>query len=62
MVYETETTFLQNLKTISKTVLLYSNYTTDNMIKLLGACNSFEGENKTVMAVISEIDPLNQPA
>eukprot|EP00347_Sterkiella_histriomuscorum_P004436 403360465 len=61
LVYETTTIFDEHLKTHSKTSLVYNKYTTDNLIKLLGSCNSFENDSKTVMALITEIDPNSQP-
>jgi hypothetical protein len=60
-VYETETTFGENLKTNSSTSLLFQKRTTDNVFKVLGCCNNFENEEKAVIAMITEVDPDKQP-
>ena len=60
LVYETETTLNENFKTTSSTNLLFQRYTTDNVHRILGSYNSFENEEKTVLALLSEVDPNKQ--
>ncbi|CDW90006.1 wd-40 repeat-containing protein [Stylonychia lemnae] len=61
LIYETDTELFENMRTKTETNLLYNKYTTDNLLKLLGSCSDFENENKTVIAMITEQDPSNQP-
>lgn len=75
LVYETHTSMLAGLKSLTSTKLLFHAYTTDNLIQLLGSVHfesewsssmstknkSFPvGKNKTVLALMTEVDPNRQ--
>jgi len=57
LVYETQTSLLANLKTLSQTKLLYHVFTPDSTISLLGSIH-IARDQRTVVAMMSEIDPL----
>ena len=66
LVFETQTTLLENLKTLSQTKLLYHVYTTDCPVNLLGSINfqsewstsrGSEANNRTVIALMTEVNP-----
>lgn len=63
LVYETTTTLLANLKTLSTTTLLYHVYTTDCVKSILSTV--YGGTNggtsaTTYVALVSEVDPKRQ--
>lgn len=67
LVFETQTTLLANLKTLSQTKLLYHMYTTDCTLQLLSCQHySANGEHpggmgaRTVLALLTEVDPKRQ--
>ena len=69
LVFETQTTLLENLKTLSQTKLLYHVYTTDCPVNLLGSINfqsewstsrGSEANNRTVIALMTEVNQSRQ--
>lgn len=68
LVFETETTLIENLKTLSSTRILYHVYTPDCPLRLLGSVQfhsewSAAGQSvgqRTILALMSEVDPLRQ--
>lgn len=67
LVYETQTTLLDNLKTLSQTKVLFHVFTQDCPLSLLASCQfnlpSIEKGalgTRTVLALLTEVDPLRQ--
>jgi hypothetical protein len=58
LVYETETTIMANLKTLSKTSLLYSKQSSESVLRILSSFNGYEDESKAVVLVLTEEDPV----
>ena len=56
LIYETETSLMNNLKALSSYKLIYSKITTDSLLKVLGSYNGYE-DNKSVLAILTEVDP-----